>query len=169
MFEDLKREFRSLALFQIFEGLTASDLDHIFSSSVIRPFNEGEVIYCKNETGKEVYLILSGKIDIFDNLGTSIRNVAELGPGEILGEMALFETEHKHSVHAIAREPSQILVLCGETLNNLIEHDISKRFLANIIDLLCRRLRTINHRYMRAKYDNDMCAKTEPEMENIRE
>jgi len=169
MAEDLKREFQRIALFQIFEGLTASDLNCIFSSGIIRPFNEGEVIFSKNETGKEVYLVLSGRIDIFDNLGTSIRSVAELGPGEILGEMALFETEHKRSVHAIAREPSQILVLSAETFNDLIEHDISKRFLVNIIDLLSHRLRTINHRYMRVKYDNDMRARTEPEMKNIRE
>jgi CRP-like cAMP-binding protein len=169
MAEELKKDSRSMALFQIFEGLTAKDLNNIFSSGIIRTLSEGEVIFSKNETGQEVFLILSGKIDIFDNLGKSIRIVAELGPGEMLGEMALFEVEHRRTVHAIAREQSEILVLGADVFNELLGRDISKKFLVNIIDMLCHRLHAINHRYIRVKYANDLPVETDHEIGKMRE
>ncbi|MBI4832188.1 MAG: cyclic nucleotide-binding domain-containing protein [Candidatus Lindowbacteria bacterium] len=81
--------------------------------------------------------------------------MAELGPGEIFGEMAMFE-KHTRSAHALAKEHSQVLVMSEEVLDKLLEKKIPKRFLANVIGVLCHRLRVTNNMYMRAKYGDKL-------------
>jgi len=141
-----------MPIYRIFEGLSKPEINRIFDLGVIRPIPEGELIFRKGETGHEMYVILTGKIDIVDDLGENISLVAEMGPGEILGEMAIFEKSHKRSAHALARESSQVLVLSAKILNELLEQEIPKKFLINIIGLLCHRLRITNSMYMRSRY-----------------
>ncbi|UCD58743.1 MAG: cyclic nucleotide-binding domain-containing protein [Candidatus Hydrogenedentota bacterium] len=141
-----------MPIYRMFEGLSKSEIDRIFDLGVIRPISEGELIFRKGDVGHEMFVILTGKVDIVDDLGENVGIVAELAPGEVLGEMAIFEKSHKRSAHALAREPSQVLVLSANMLNELLEQEIPKRFLINIIGLLCNRLRITNSMYMRAKY-----------------
>jgi len=64
----------------------------------------------------------------------------------------MFERAHKHSVHAVVKEPSQLLVLRNKVLNKLIDDKMPKRFLKNIIGVLCHRIHANKNMYMRARY-----------------
>jgi CRP-like cAMP-binding protein len=141
-----------MPIYKIFEGLSESEVARICDLGVIRPFNPGEVIFRKGDPGNEMYLILTGKVVIADSLGKNMDVVAKLGAGEVLGEMAISGKPSKRSAHAVAREPSQLLVLSANSMLELLETEIPKRFLINIIDLLCRRLRIMNDMYMQAKF-----------------
>lgn len=141
-----------MSIFRIFEGLSTKEIDSIFNLGRICPFKEGELIFRKGDISNEVYLILTGKVDIFDNLRGHIGAIAGLGPGEILGEAAFFGQSRTHSVHAIAREPSQILLIHTHLLPELLETEIPKRFLLNIIGLMHNRLHATNRMYMHARY-----------------
>ncbi len=148
-----------MAAFRMFEGLSKLEINRVFGLGVVRAFDEGELIFRKGEVGHEMYVILTGKIDVVDELGTNIGVIAELAPGELLGEIAVFGDSHTHSAHAIAQEPSQVLVLSEEILTELLEHEIPKKFLVLIIRMLCNRLRTTNSMYMRARYGDKLVPK----------
>jgi CRP-like cAMP-binding protein len=150
-----------MPIYKIFEGLSKPEINRIFDLGVIRPLTEGELIFRKGEVGHEMYVILTGKIDIVDDLGENVGIIAELEPGEILGEMAIFEKSHKRSAHALARESSQVLVLSANMLDELLEQEIPKKFLINIIGLLCHRLRITNSMYMRSKYGKKLAPRSE--------
>jgi CRP-like cAMP-binding protein len=151
--------------FGVFEGLSKKETSRIFDVGVILPIEEGKILFHKGDIGHEMYLVLTGKIDIYDEYDTGSKTgterLAELRPGELFGEMAMFETSHKRSAHALASEPSQLLVLSEETINKFIEKKVPRRFLANIISLLCRRLRVTNSMYMRAKYGDKLAEENE--------
>ena len=137
--------------FDIFKGLSKGDINRVIDLGMIRPVDKGTLLFKKGDIGHEMYVLLKGKIDIIDEYGTHKKILAELNPGEIFGEMAMFE-KHQRSAHALVKEPSQVLVLSEETLKKMLEKKIPKGFLTNIIAVLCRRLRLTNMMYMRAKY-----------------
>ncbi|UCD58876.1 MAG: cyclic nucleotide-binding domain-containing protein [Candidatus Hydrogenedentota bacterium] len=137
---------------QIFEGLSNSEIHYIVGVGVIRPIDGGELLFRKGDVGHEMYVILTGKVDIFDEYGAKTSLVAQLGPGEFFGEMALFEKEHTRSTHAIVSEPSQLLVLSEEMISKLFRKKLPKRFLVNIIRVLCHRLHLTNSMYMLARF-----------------
>ena len=150
-----------MPVFEVFEGLTKSQTARIFNLGIIRPIEEGTVLFHKGDIGREMYVVLTGRIVIFDEGESGMTDIAELGPGELFGEMAIFESSHERSAGAMAREPSQVMVISEENLDKLIEKKAPRRFLSNIIGVLCHRLRLTNSLYMRSKYGD----KIAPEIE----
>lgn len=140
-----------MASFDIFEELKKSEIHRITDSGMIRTAESGKVLFRKGDVGHEMFIILKGKVHIIDEIESKKKILAELGPGEIFGEMAMFE-KRTRSAHALVKEPSQILVLSEDAIEKLLEKKIPRRFLANIISVLCHRLRVTNNMYMRAKY-----------------
>jgi len=70
-------------------------------------------------------------------------------------------TSMNHSADALAREPSQILVLSEEILDKFLKRKVPRKFLANIIAVLCHRLRATNSMFMRAKYGDQLAPESE--------
>jgi CRP-like cAMP-binding protein len=133
-----------MATFEIFEGLSKSEVARIFDLGMIRPIQEESLLFEKGDTGHEMYVILTGRIGIHGKSLDGKPDIAELGPGDIFGEMAMFEKSRERSAAAIAREFSQVLVLSEEALDRFIKKKVPRRFLTNIIAVLCQRLRHVN-------------------------
>ena len=150
-----------MPVFEIFEGLTKSETARIFNLGIIRPIEEGTILFHKGDIGHELFVVLTGKIVIFDESESEMTDIAELGPGEFFGEMAIFESSHERSAGAMARESSQVMIISEENLDKLIEKKAPRRFLSNIIGVLCHRLRLTNSLYMRSKYGDKMAPEIE--------
>ena len=147
-------EKSSLEKFEVFRGLSGSDIDRIIEAGIIRSVSGGKSLFRKGDVGKEVFLVLKGKVHLVDEYDKHKKVLAELQTGEFFGEMSMIEKVHIHSVHAIVKEPSQLLVLEDHVLNKLIDDKLPKRFLKNIIGVLCRRIHANKNMYMRARYDD---------------
>ena len=150
-----------MPVFEIFEGLSKSETARIFDLGALRPIEEGTILFHKGDVGHEMYVLLTGRMEIFDESKSGMTHIAELGPGELFGEMAMFEKSHERSAGAIAMEPSQVLILSEEILNKFIEKKAPRRFLSNTIGVLCHRLRLTNNMYMRSIYGDKMAPKGE--------
>ncbi len=133
-----------MAMFEIFQGLSKSEVARIFDLGMIRPIQEAAVLFQTGDTGHEMYVVLTGKIGIHSKGTIGEADIAELGPGDIFGEMAMFEKSRERSAAAVAKEFSQVLVLSEEALDKFIQKKVPRRFLTNIIAVLCQRLRTAN-------------------------
>lgn len=135
----------------IFQDLKKSEINRIIDSGVIRAAEGGRVLFRKGDIGHEMFIILKGKVNIIDEIDDKKKILAELGAGEIFGEMAMFE-KRTRSAYAVVKETAQILVLSEDALVKLLEKKIPRKFLANVIAVLCHRLRVTNSMYMHAKY-----------------
>lgn len=140
-----------MAEYDVFHGLNKAEIKTITDMGAIRTVEGGKLLFRKGDIGHEMYIMLTGKIQIIDEYETHKKVLAELGTGELFGEMAMFG-QHARSAHALAKEHSQILVLSEEVLTKLLERKVPKKFLTNIITILCHRLRITNNLFMRAKY-----------------
>jgi CRP/FNR family cyclic AMP-dependent transcriptional regulator len=134
---------------KIFEGLTKKEVSRIFDVGVINRVQEGEVLFRKGDAGRDMYTVLTGKIAIVTESGGTREVIAELGPGELFGEVAMFGASHQRSADAVAKEFSQVLTLSEETFKKMLEGKIPKQFLINIVRLLSERLLDMHARYSR--------------------
>ncbi len=148
---DLRERF-ALDDFKIFWGLSRSEVDCLIEAGVMRSAAAGKLLFRKGDIGKNVYLILKGTIQIVDEYDKHRKSVAEAGPGEFFGEMAMFDRVHTRSTHAIVKEHAQLLVIKYDVLEKLIDKKMPKQFLKNIIAALSHRIRDNNTMYMRARY-----------------
>lgn len=140
-----------MASLDIFQDLKKAEINRIVDAGLISRLDGGRVIFRKGDVGHEMFIVLKGKVQIIDEMGENKKILAELGTGEIFGEMAMFENRTR-SAYAVTKEPSQVLVLSEEVLAKLLEKRIPRKFLANVIAVLCHRLRITNNMFMRAKY-----------------
>ncbi len=54
-------------------------------------FKAGSIIYVEGDSGREMYIIKSGKVKILKQEGASTVVLAVLGPGSVLGELSLLD------------------------------------------------------------------------------
>ena len=87
---DLKKILQNVDLF---EGLTDKELERVAAICVEKRFNPGELITREGATETELYVINEGFVEILlgERSATPARVVVSLGPGQIIGEMALVD------------------------------------------------------------------------------
>ncbi len=77
--------------FSIFEGMGIRELHAIASVLTVERYEPGYVIIKEGETNSSIYLIVSGKVTIYDKYETpEQREKITLGEGAFLGELSLF-------------------------------------------------------------------------------
>ena len=104
------KEFLRPVLF----GLAEEDLDELAQAAVMRSFPAGVVICQEGEQGDKVYFITQGRVDILQRLDDkSERYLHSAGPGEIFGEMAIFQ-EGVRTASVRAAEPTTVLQIGQE-------------------------------------------------------
>jgi CRP-like cAMP-binding protein len=75
----------------IFSELGRRDLGRLGKLMVPRPVKAGEVIIKEGDQAAGFFVISSGKVEVVHDVDGSAEKLAELGPGDFFGEMALFE------------------------------------------------------------------------------
>lgn len=81
-------------------------------------FGTGELIFRKGDKGNCAYLIQQGSVRVFNGEGKSQVTLAYFGPGEIIGEMALFYEENERTANVEAQEPTTLIEITSTTLTN---------------------------------------------------
>ncbi len=90
-------------------GLPEEDLDELARAAVERLFSPGDVICCDGDPGEVVYFVVRGRVEIVKPLESGEeRHLRDAGPGEILGEMALFQ-QGVRTATLRAAEPTSLL------------------------------------------------------------
>lgn len=109
--------------FKVLAGLDMAELDAIGRISYVREFEPGEELITEGGAADKFYLILKGKVEV------KVRSpegrqvlIDELGPGEMLGWGAVMEP-HVHAASAWTVEPSELIVVNGDSLRELCEQN----------------------------------------------
>lgn len=112
----------------------------------------GDVFIKEGEDGKNAYVIQSGSVRVFKNEGEKQVDLAELGPGNIIGEVALILDEPR--VASIqAKEDTTLIVITRENFEEkLKESDSTVR---SVLKLLSHRLKAQNVNKMRAEISGE--------------
>lgn len=118
----------------LFTDLPADYLASIVPLLKEKTFYKDEILFSQGEIGDAFYLIKTGSISVLAN---NIE-VAVLGPGEGIGEMALIEGETR-SATALLKEDSQLFKLSSTDFNKLLNSYSS--ITISLLKTLSQRLR----------------------------
>ncbi len=109
--------------------------------------NSGQVIVHQGTPAHQAFYIETGRVEVSLKEGDTVVKIAELGPGEIFGEIGVIaEEERMASVTAI--EKSTLRIIPGKELAEKIK-SVDDKFIKSLIDTLVRRLRHSNSGQMR--------------------
>ncbi len=84
-----------------------------------RIYAQNEVVFHENDTGREMFYVLSGRVRLERTDGRVKKTLAEMGPGQYFGEMAAL-IDVRRTATARSLEDSHLAVIDDRTFQNLI-------------------------------------------------
>jgi len=102
----------------------------------------GRTVIEDKAPGDALYIVVSGRVQVSRQLDSGREHVlAELGPGEFFGEMALLEDKPR-SARVSTLTATRLLAMSRQTFHTLIEHH--PVVIANLLKVISARLRERN-------------------------
>jgi CRP/FNR family transcriptional regulator len=134
----------------VFSELGDDELARVAEVAVPRRFVAGEVVFREGDQSNTCYVVRHGIARAVREHtdGRSI-TLANFGPGDIFGELAMFDDERRSATVETLEDTDAIAILGGDMRRLLREHpDIAVKLLAS----LGRRLRETNERLARQSF-----------------
>jgi CRP/FNR family transcriptional regulator len=134
----------------VFSTLERDDLQRIAQLAVPREFEPGQAVFREGDASDTCYIVRSGQARAIRTHGDGRTiTLASFGPGDIFGELAMFEDERR-SATVEAVEPTSVVAVLGPDMRRLMsEHPgIATR----LVIALGRRLREMNERLSRQSF-----------------
>jgi CRP/FNR family transcriptional regulator, cyclic AMP receptor protein len=133
-----------LARVSLFADLSQVELTRMAEVAVPRSYEGGEVVFREGDSGDTCYVIRSGSVKVTRNhAGGRTITLAELRPGDIFGELAMFSGETRSATVEAVEPTTAVALLAADVRRLLLGHpDIAVKMLAGLAD----RLRAANER-----------------------
>jgi hypothetical protein len=111
-------------------------------------YDKGQVVFEKGAAGDSLYIVVSGRVRVYDGE----RTIVELGEREMFGELALLDPEPRLASVA-SLEPTRLFRLDRESFAELMAGNIE--VVRGVLHVLCERLRGLQGGYApdRARLD----------------
>ncbi len=134
----------------VFEDLAPTDLSQVADVAVPRSFRAGEIVFRENDDSDTCYVVRSGHARAIREHGDGRQiTLATFGPGDIFGELAMFDDERR-SATVEAIDDLDVLGIPGVDMRALLARhaDIAVK----LVIALGRRLRAANERLARQSF-----------------
>jgi CRP/FNR family transcriptional regulator len=133
-----------------FEMLAHDDLAQVAAVAVPRAFMAGEVVFREGDDSDTCYVVRSGRARAIREHadGRSI-TLATFGPGDIFGELAMFDDERR-SATVEAADDLEVLAILGTDMRRLLGRH--PEIAVKLVVALGRRLRAANERLARQSF-----------------
>ena len=128
----------------VFRELSRREISEVDALLHERTYEKGEIIFEEGDEGHGIFIILSGKVRVKARSKLLEAVVPELGPGELFGELTLFDEAPRFAT-AIAAEPTVAVALFQAEFASLLtkNKDIGVKVLMEISRAISRRIRQI--------------------------
>jgi CRP/FNR family transcriptional regulator len=141
---------RLLGRVPLFSDLSERDLRELAQVAVPRTYQQGQAIFREGDSGDTCFVVREGCVRVTRRHSDGrVITLAELRPGEMFGELAMFGGETR-SASVEALEPTRALaILSGDLRRIIVQHpDIAVKML----EALANRLREANERIARQSF-----------------
>lgn len=139
-----------LAQVPVFEALEPADLERVAQVAVPRRFSTQQVIFREGDRSDTCYVVRSGHARaIREHTDGRTIALAHFGPGDIFGELAMFDDERR-SATVETLDAVDAIAIAGQDMRRLLrEHpDIAVK----LVIALGRRMREANERLTRQSF-----------------
>ena len=141
---------RLLAEVEVFAGLEPRELAEVAQVAVPRSYERGEVIFREGDSGDTCYVVKTGSVSVMrEHQDGRVIALAELRPGQIFGELAMFDHETRSATVETLEPTTTVALLSGDVQRILRAHpEIGVKMLA----ALASRLRRANERLLQQSF-----------------
>lgn len=137
---------------ELFNGLTEGELEQVAAICQQRALSKGEVLAVQGEISSELFIITAGLVEILVNdkhKPPHTRVVANLGTGQIIGEMGLGDQGPRSATIRAIAQPTEVQVIQYSDFLELCENNthlgyIVMRNLAANISFKLRRTNSLS-------------------------
>jgi CRP-like cAMP-binding protein len=114
----------------------------------INEFDVGDVIFEEGSIGRELFVVLDGRIDIYKLDGATKAMIVTLGKGEFFGEMAVIDGSARSATAVAAAPKTRVMRINHARFVYLVSQQPA--FALMVMDALSKRLRASNALHFRA-------------------
>ncbi len=132
----------------LFRGMSEEQIAVCLEKSVTIACQPGDRVIKRGNVATNMGLVLSGRFEVRDTTKDGDTVVAEIGPGEVFGEIAFFLKLPRTMDVVATGEGTRIVSFNDRTIRALIEchSETAATLLYNISVMLCERLQKTNER-----------------------
>ncbi|HVK62185.1 MAG TPA: cyclic nucleotide-binding domain-containing protein [Bdellovibrionales bacterium] len=152
LFRKKKREDDTLSALRenfLFQDLSERDLRFIEGIVHIRRYHAGEMVFRQGEVGVGMYIIVSGRVEIYITDRESLHEenreifITQLLAGDFFGELSLVEENGRRTASACAREETVLIGFFKPDLMEILARnpDVGIKITFKLAEVLGRRLK----------------------------
>jgi CRP/FNR family cyclic AMP-dependent transcriptional regulator len=132
---------RQLDVFRDLSFREALELDELLHERV---FEKGEIVFEEGDIGHGIFVVVSGKVRVEAGQKLLKEAMVEFGPGEMLGELTLFE-EAPRIATVVAVERTVMVALLRAEFSSLLTKNtkLGVKVLVRLSTTMCRRVRRL--------------------------
>jgi CRP-like cAMP-binding protein len=140
-------EAKDLQQILLFRELSAEEIEKIARFIFERPYRKGTVLFFEGMPGGILYLVKSGKIEIFIKKDGQDISIAHLGPNDFVGEMSLIDEEPRSAAARVV-EDAVLMVVTKKSFQDIMAAipQAANKILVTMLKILSRRLRETNRK-----------------------
>jgi CRP-like cAMP-binding protein len=150
------KELHILSNFEIFKGLTSSDLEDIHAHCQKIVFKETDILIREGQTNSTLSIIIKGQVEVIlpgqdqskeYKRATKVK-LSILDEGDFFGEYSLIDSG-RASASVVARQPGELIKISKLDLDNVLKSSdrIASTIYHNMLQIMIRRLRDVNKEY----------------------
>lgn len=106
-----------LYIFPIFQSLSEDDIQKIVPLLKLKKYTKGEDIIRKGETGTNLYIVISGKVEAFVDEGTSLGYMER---GDVFGEISILIGTPVGATIRVVKD-ARVLYIGGKDFRNILK------------------------------------------------
>ncbi len=125
-----------------FQDLSAGEIDQISPLFVERVYKKGVTVFLEQDPAEELFIVKSGVVKIYRNVGDREVILAFFHEGDYFGEMGVLERERTRSASAQAIGNSVLHVLKRKDLIQVLEDN--PKLLLKMLEIAMARIRKTN-------------------------
>lgn len=166
-----------LATVPVFENLEPGDLERVAAVAVPRSFAPNHIIFREGDESDTCYVVSRGRARaIREHSDGRTISLAHFGPGDIFGELAMFDAERRSATLETLDQLEAVAILGSDMRRLIREHpDLAVKLVIS----LGRKLRETNERLTRQSFQTvqsrvaevlgQLCAQAQVESESDRD
>lgn len=132
--ESASSDFEFLRLVPVLQSMDDANLRRVGAITQMVSFNKGDLVCKMGQRGNDLYFIKKGTVRVM----REARLITELGPGEVVGELAVFD-HRPRSADIVANDECTMLQIKREDLHSLLKQDADLAIA--LLKILATRLR----------------------------
>lgn len=129
-----------LSTVSLFEGCSKKELEKVASAGDEIRMTAGSVIVDQGQTGREAFVVLSGKVEV----RRSNRKIADLGPGAVVGELSLLD-HGPRTATVVCTTDCELLVIDQRHFRGVLEE--VPTMAVKLLATLAGRIRDLDKKY----------------------